>query len=204
MNQQAPLLLSLVLSTGCATLTAPKTAPLYVTSDVPGAEVKVDGVVQGRTPYTVNLERTREQTIEVSAPGYQPQTCRPRMSAGMFYLASDAALCVVFFPLGCISFIDATGAWNEPDVKSCDVKLQPAWAHAEPLASAPPQPFYAPANPPSAVTPGAPPPGYRLVPVNPSPQQQKPAYQPPPGYQLVPVQPPPPGYQWAPAQQTGR
>jgi hypothetical protein len=113
-------------STGCASLVASRTSPYQVVSDVPGAEVRVNGMPVGRTPTIVEIDRKHPQRIEVTAPGRSSQTCWPRTSVGMGYVVADTALCLVFFPLGCIAFIDASGAWNELDDTMCSVSLQPS------------------------------------------------------------------------------
>lgn len=164
------LVVAASLVTGCATITGGKTDYFTVSSNPPGAEVKVDGLVLGRTPTTVELDKKRAPGVEVSLPGYFPQTCRPRYAPGTGYVIADSLMCLLLFPFGCIAFIDAGGAWNELESASCNVQLQPGGYQQPYQQPAYPQPGYQP-----------PPPGYQ-----PPPQ----GYQPPPGGQ----QPPPPGY----------
>lgn len=195
----AVLIAALATSTGCATLMAPKTASIEVTSNVPGAQIRVNGQVQGHTPARVSFERDKAPQIEVAAPGFRPQSCHVSMSAKTTYVVADAALCLFLLPFGCISFIDAGGAWNEPNTDRCSVQLEPdysspwAGAHGAPPQQTPTQGQQAAQGqqvvtpPPPAVPPAyQPPPGYQLVPAS-VPAQPPPAYQPPPGYQLVPI-----------------
>lgn len=170
------LLLVASLATGCATITGGKTDYFNVNSNPPGAEVKVDGLVLGRTPTTVELDKKRAPGVEVSLPGYFPQTCRPRYAPGTGYVIADALMCLLLFPIGCIAFIDAGGAWNELENPSCTVQLQPG-GYQQPYE----QPGYYP--------PGyqAPPPGYQPPPGQPQQPQQA-----PPGYPAPPPPPPPP------------
>ncbi len=126
-----------VTSSGCAAITAGSTDELKVNSTPPGAQVRVDGVPTATTPATIRVSRKRPPTVDVAAPGYASQQCPVQMSAGGGYIAADIAWCVVAFPLGCISFIDAGGSWNELEQGSCDVALQPASALAPPNVPSP-------------------------------------------------------------------
>jgi hypothetical protein len=147
-----------VVSTGCATLTGPKYERIQVTSNPPGAEVRLYGAPVGRTPVPVELDLTRPAQIEVEAQGYAPQQCRVRLQPGVGYVVADVVLCVLLFPLGCISFIDAMGAWNEADVRACNVNLAPGagGAFGQPPAAYPPTEGYPP--PPSTGSYPPPPP----------------------------------------------
>ncbi|GMU59715.1 MAG: hypothetical protein AMXMBFR34_14780 [Myxococcaceae bacterium] len=124
-------------STGCATMVASRTSPYQIVSDIPGAEVRVNGMPVGRTPTVVEIDRKHPQRIEVSAPGRYAQTCWPRTSVGMGYVVADTALCLLLFPFGCIAYIDASGAWNDLDDNICSVSLQPS---GEPVAAVPASP----------------------------------------------------------------
>lgn len=115
-----------MMSTGCASMFASRTSPYQVVSAVPGAEVRINGMPVGRTPTTIEVDRKHPPRIEVSAPGHYAQTCWPRTQVGALYAIADTALCLAFFPLGCIAFIDASGAWNEVTEDVCSVNLQPA------------------------------------------------------------------------------
>ena len=162
-----------LLLTGCATLTGPKTAHLSVYSEPPGADVRVDGQPVARAPTSLELDKSRQQSVDVVAAGYAVAPCNTHMSPGTGYVVADAALCLFLFPIGCISLIDVTGAWNELDQPNCSVQLYPQQAYA-------PQP-YAPQQP-------YPPTGYPQQPSYPPPQ---PAYPPPPPPQAAPTSTPP-------------
>ncbi len=172
----------------CATLTAPKTDLLAVTSNPAGAEVRVNGQVVARTPAAVELERRRPSSVEVSLPGYYSQACPVRLQPSNSYVVPDVILCILLFPIGCIAFIDAEGAWNELDPRACYVSLAPGYATVPPPVSPPPLPPPGYAPPPPAQPP-QPPPGYAPPPQPPSQPDVPPAYYPPPA---PPAQPPPP------------
>jgi hypothetical protein len=98
---------------GCATLTGSRIDYLRVESVPPGANVSVDGIGGGRTPAVVEVDKRRPPLVEVSVPGQPPVLCSTAMSAAPGYVAADVILCVLLFPIGCVSFVDAAGAWNE-------------------------------------------------------------------------------------------
>lgn len=141
-----------VSSSGCATIVASRTSPYQVVSAVPGAEVRINGMPVGRTPTTIEIDRKSPQRIEVSAPGHYSQTCWPRTSIGVGYILADTAMCLLFFPFGCVAYIDATGAWNSVEDQVCSVNLQPE----APMPAA--APAYAPATAQAAYPPPPPPP----------------------------------------------
>jgi hypothetical protein len=113
------------MTPGCATITASKTELVAINSHPDGAQVRVDGMPRGFTPMTVEVEKKRPPKIQLSMPGYQPGECRLRTYVGAGYAIADVAMCAVLFPLGCASFIDANGAWNELEATTCNVGLQP-------------------------------------------------------------------------------
>ena len=161
----------LLLLASCATIIAPRHALLDVVSSPPGADVLVNGQRVGTTPTRIDYDSQRVPSLEVALQGYQTQTCRQRVSAGTGYVVADCLLCLFLFPFGCISFIDAGGAWNELDPPFCSVTLTPVVV--PPAAYPPPQP-----------------PGYPAPPESSIPPQN---YQPPPGYPIAPPPPPPNG-----------
>jgi len=136
-----------VSTSGCAAITASRTETLSVTSEPPGADVLLNGAAVARTPANVLLERKHPPVVQVAAKGYRPQECTVRMEAGGGYLAADIILCVLLFPIGCISFIDATGDWNTLTNPYCSVALAPA-SGTEPPPPPPPGPIPPPPPPP--------------------------------------------------------
>lgn len=115
----------LIVQAGCASITASATDRLRVVATPPGASVQVDGEMRGAAPMSVELSKHERSEVQVSAPGYHPASCNTRMSASGGYIAADVALCVFLFPIGCISFIDAGGAWNTLEQPHCHVNLLP-------------------------------------------------------------------------------
>ncbi|MBX7098789.1 MAG: PEGA domain-containing protein [Myxococcaceae bacterium] len=120
------LLLNVLVLSGCATLTAPKSLWLTVESEPAGAEIRVDGVPAGTTPATVELRKSRETPlVQLAMPGRAPATCPVRTSAGGGYVVADTLMCVFLFPFGCVALIDANGAWNELVHERCALVLSP-------------------------------------------------------------------------------
>lgn len=127
MRRLSQLVLLSLLSTlaGCASLTASRSELLNVQSQPPGAQVRADGATVGTTPATIDIDLRYPPIVEVTMPGYSTETCRTRMSPGIGYVVADALLCLVLFPVGCIAFIDAGGAWNQLQNDRCYANLQP-------------------------------------------------------------------------------
>jgi len=166
------LALSLMATTGCATLTGSSTEMLSVVSNPAGAEVRVNGMPTGRTPTQVEVDKKRTPTIEVLMPGYAPATCPVRMRPGTGYVVADTALCIFLFPVGCISFLDGSGAWNELENGVCSVNLQPPMM---PATIVYPQPAVYPPQYPAPQQPQYPPQAFPPVQVQPMQPAQDPA-----------------------------
>jgi len=116
----------LCLFCGCATLTGEQSQSLSVASNPAGARVWVDGAYAGQTPMVLQLPRQRESQVELALDGYQSQLCPTTQSANSGYVVADALLCLLLFPIGCVSFIDAGGAWSSLDYPVCNAELEPA------------------------------------------------------------------------------
>ena len=61
-----------VAVTGCATMVHGTTQEIPVTSDPPGAEVRLGGRLLGVTPTTITLERKPDYQLEILKPGFEP------------------------------------------------------------------------------------------------------------------------------------
>lgn len=118
-------LVALLSCIGCASITGSSTERLRVMASPPGATVQVDGESRGTAPVSVNISKYERSSVEVVAPGYQTGSCDTHMSPSGGYIAADVALCLFLFPIGCISFIDAGGAWNALEQPHCHVSLVP-------------------------------------------------------------------------------
>ncbi len=156
MSRLLLLLLPAALATGCATLTAPKAETMYVTSSPPGADIRINGAVVGRTPGSIGIDKQSPPRVEVGFPGQPGTSCPVLMSPGGGSVASDALLCLFLFPVGCISFIDAGGNWNVLQTPACSANLggQPDQAYPGQYPSQypqqqtpPPQQAYPPQDP---------------------------------------------------------
>ena len=58
---------------GCATIGTGTTQAITVSSNVDGAEISLDGVVIGRTPFTGQVKKNQNQ-LRIEASGYRPET----------------------------------------------------------------------------------------------------------------------------------
>ena len=85
------ILMSVLLSPNCATLTQKSTQRIPVTSSPAGANVSVNGVRKGVTPLQVKVPKNRTGVIRIESPGYNPMEIRIRRT-GAYFLISDVLL----------------------------------------------------------------------------------------------------------------
>ncbi len=86
-------LMSVVLVSGCATLTQKTTQRIPVTSSPAGATVSVNGVLYGVTPYELRLARKEKgQIIRIESPGYNPVEIRLKRKPPTLAINADAFL----------------------------------------------------------------------------------------------------------------
>ncbi len=107
-----------ILFTGCATLFAPKTHPLAVSSEPHGAEVYVNGLKMGTTPVKLSLKADKSYNIEFRKEGYESVTRVVNTKVGAGWVVLDAIS--GFVPV----IIDAaTGSWNKLDQDAVNAAL---------------------------------------------------------------------------------
>jgi hypothetical protein len=84
------ILLSILLSPNCATLTRRRTQRIPVTSSPAGARVFVNGVEQGVTPLEIWLARkVKGQVIRIESPGYNPAEIRAQRKMSVHPIISN-------------------------------------------------------------------------------------------------------------------
>jgi len=65
----------LLICVGCATIISGTTQTITINSNVPGADVRLDGVTIGTTPFIGKIKRkSSSANITVSHPDYEPQS----------------------------------------------------------------------------------------------------------------------------------
>lgn len=65
----------LFLSTSCATVFTGTRSTVTITSQPPGANIRIDGIDKGVTPATFKAKRKLSaQTVTLTKKGYQPRT----------------------------------------------------------------------------------------------------------------------------------
>lgn len=108
----------IVLLTGCATLFAPKTHPLAISSEPFGADVYVNGFKMGTTPVELSLKADKSYNIEFRKEGYQSVTrvVNTKVGAGWIILDVLGGLIPVVIDA-------ATGAWNQLDQDAVNAAL---------------------------------------------------------------------------------
>ncbi len=111
------LVLTFMIS-GCATLLAPSTNPLAISSEPRGVEVYVNGYNMGKTPLRLDLKADKSYTIEYRKEGYESVTriVNNKVGAGWVILDVICGLLPVIVDA-------ATGAWYELDQSSVNAVL---------------------------------------------------------------------------------
>ena len=95
---------------GCATLLAPSTHPLAISSEPHGAEVYVNGFKMGKTPIELDLKADKSYTIEYRKEGYESVTRIVNTKVGAGWVILDVVMGLV--PV----IVDAaTGSWYKLD-----------------------------------------------------------------------------------------
>ena len=120
---------------GCATLLRGPTTMVTVRSDVPGAEVLVDGEVRGATPVVLALEHRASHNILVRH-GAVARAYRLESTVGLGWIVLDLVLTSL---VGVI--VDAvTGAWSSLSQEDVVVSFGDAalLSRAPPAAAPPP------------------------------------------------------------------
>jgi hypothetical protein len=80
------VVLSFLLTASCASIVSPGPDALPVQSTPEGAQVKLDGVVAGKTPCTVLIQRKQEGVLVLELEGYSPITVkREKVTNGWYF-----------------------------------------------------------------------------------------------------------------------
>jgi len=107
-----------MLSTGCATLFAPKTKTIAIESDPPQADILVDGAPVGQTPAQIPLSNSKPHAISIQKAGYHAAGCQLVTSIGGGWVVLDVVTGLV------PAIVDAaTASWNRLDKTQCRVRL---------------------------------------------------------------------------------
>ena len=62
------------MTAGCATMISGTTEPVTINSSPEGATITQNGIVLGKTPTTIPLNREKNPVLELSKEGYQKQS----------------------------------------------------------------------------------------------------------------------------------
>ncbi len=109
----------LFMSSGCATLFGPSQQQVYTTSTPAGADVYVNGVRMGVTPYILKLKPNQQYTIEFKKPGFKTigKTVNSKVGAGWVILDVLGGLIPIVVDA-------ATGNWKKLDQDAVDAQLE--------------------------------------------------------------------------------
>jgi hypothetical protein len=104
---------------GCATLFGSTKAQVYTSSDPNGADVYVNGVRMGTTPFTLNLAKNQEYMLEFKKDGYKTigQKINSKVGAGWVILDVLGGLVPVVIDA-------ATGNWKKLDQDQVNAVLE--------------------------------------------------------------------------------
>jgi len=108
-----------MIAPGCATLFGSTKAQVYTSSDPKGADVYVNGVRMGTTPFTLNLAKNQEYMIEFKKEGYKTigQKINSKVGAGWVILDVLGGLVPVVIDA-------ATGNWKKLDQEQINIALE--------------------------------------------------------------------------------
>lgn len=108
-----------MIAPGCATLFGSTKAQVYTSSDPKGADVYVNGVRMGTTPFTLNLAKNQEYMIEFKKEGYKTigQKINSKVGAGWVILDVLGGLVPIVIDA-------ATGNWKKLDQEQVNVMLE--------------------------------------------------------------------------------
>ncbi|WPZ08790.1 PEGA domain-containing protein [Roseivirga spongicola] len=113
-----PSVVILITFTSCATLFAPNTRALAVSSQPAGADVYVNGFKMGATPIELQLTPDKSYNIEFRLEGHESVTRVVNTKVGGGWIVLD-----VLGGLIPIVVDAATGAWNKLDQDSVNAAL---------------------------------------------------------------------------------
>ena len=104
---------------GCATLFGSSKTQVYTNSDPKGADVYVNGVRMGTTPFTLNLANNQEYMVEFKKEGYKTigQKINSKVGAGWVILDVLGGLVPVVIDA-------ATGNWKKLDQDQVNAILE--------------------------------------------------------------------------------
>jgi hypothetical protein len=69
-----PAVGALVAISGCSTIVEGKTQTVSINSNVKDADITINGMVAGRTPFTGLIKRGNHTTVTLAKEGYQSKT----------------------------------------------------------------------------------------------------------------------------------
>lgn len=70
----AALFLGFFALSGCATILSGTDQPVTIQSSPDGADVIMNGVVMGKTPFTANIKRDNNTMLTIEKDGFQSET----------------------------------------------------------------------------------------------------------------------------------
>lgn len=142
----ALLMAGAIAGSGCATMLKGTDEQIMISSDPVGADVKINGQSNGKTPYVATFPSSKDLQIRVTKDGYQPQEVTDATSFRWGY-EIWSFLCYII-PMG-IDMADGAAWGHDQTMLAVHLDpISPAGAQAQTPAPAPQaQPSAAPAPP---------------------------------------------------------
>ena len=110
---------SSLICVGCATIFKGSTDPVNFTSEPSGAEVYVDGILLGTTPFQMELKSAESYKIEFRKDGHITRTILLNNSVGAGWIILD-----VFGGIIPVVIDAATGNWYSLDQATVNAVLE--------------------------------------------------------------------------------
>jgi len=104
---------------GCATLFAPKTYPLAMSSEPREADVFINGFKMGVTPLELGLKADKSYTIEFRKEGFQTITRVVNTRVGAGWVVLDVICGIIPVIIDAVS-----GSWNQLDQDEVNAVLE--------------------------------------------------------------------------------
>jgi len=113
------VLISVTCFTGCATIFKGSTEKVGFSSDPGGADVYVNGILLGKTPFELNMKSNKTYTLEFKKEGYESRNVVLNNSVGGGWVVLD-----ILGGLIPVVIDAATGDWYHLDQDHVNAVLQ--------------------------------------------------------------------------------
>ncbi len=111
-----------IVCTGCGFILQGREQTVTITTKPTGANIKIPDTLEGKTPVTIDLDRTVPHLLEITKPGYQEKWVVVEKKLSWFIVIANV---ITSGPIG--SIIDwQLGTWNRLSPSKVEVTLEPS------------------------------------------------------------------------------